>query len=395
MKGNRFIGIMLAIALLLTAAGCAGDKDAVYVQSVAELTGMGSVIAGDRFAGVVVAENVTEIRKDGDKTVDSLLVSVGDSVTKGQKLFSYDTDDLQYRLDKQKLELEQLSASIANYKAQIAELEQEKQGVSGSSLLQYTVQIQSLQLELKEAEISQKSKQDEITQSEAYIQDAFVISPVDGQIQSIRNSDAGGGENEPFIVIQQTGSLRIMGTLGELQRGAIQEGARIKIEARSEDPQVWYGTVSKVNYETPMAENNDDMNMGIVGDPTTTASKYPFYVTPENADGLILGQHVYLSVSLSSEDTAAPKLNACYLIFEEDGGTYVWADKGGKLEKRAVTIGEYDESTDSYEIAEGLSLDDYIAFPGTDLCVAGAKTTKVASVEEDPISDNIGEGMAE
>lgn len=43
---------------------------------------------------------------------------------------------------------------------------------------------------------------------------------------------------------------------------------------------------------------------------------------------------------------------------------YVWADNGsGKLEKRAVVLGEYDEILDKYEILSGLTEDDLIAWP--------------------------------
>ena len=40
------------------------------------------------------------------------------------------------------------------------------------------------------------------------------------------------------------------------------------------------------------------------------------------------------------------------------------ADNGkGKLEKRTVELGEYDEGMDMYEIKSGLALDDMIAWP--------------------------------
>ena len=41
-----------------------------------------------------------------------------------------------------------------------------------------------------------------------------------------------------------------------------------------------------------------------------------------------------------------------------------WADNGkGKLEKRTVELGEYDEGMDLYEITSGLELTDSIAWP--------------------------------
>ena len=76
-------------------AACGESGTAVYVQSVAELSGLGGIAPGDRFAGIVVSENVAEVDRDSDKTIKELLVKAGDDVTEGQILFSYDTDQLQ------------------------------------------------------------------------------------------------------------------------------------------------------------------------------------------------------------------------------------------------------------------------------------------------------------
>ena len=107
MNGKKILAALLALTLALSAAGCGDDGSGVYVQSVAELSNLGGIAPGDRFAGIVVSENVCEIRKDEDKTVAELLVKEGDDVKEGDVLFSYDTDQLQLSLDKQRLELEQ------------------------------------------------------------------------------------------------------------------------------------------------------------------------------------------------------------------------------------------------------------------------------------------------
>ena len=116
----RWAAAVLCAVLALSA--CGEQEQAVYVQSVAELAGLGGIAPGDRFAGMVVSENVAQIQKDPDMTVEELLVREGDDVTEGQPLFSYDMEELQLTLDKQKLELEQLLASIESYKEQIEQL---------------------------------------------------------------------------------------------------------------------------------------------------------------------------------------------------------------------------------------------------------------------------------
>jgi HlyD family secretion protein len=49
---------------------------------------------------------------------------------------------------------------------------------------------------------------------------------------------------------------------------------------------------------------------------------------------------------------------------EEDGHAYVWlANESNLIEKHEVTLGEYDEDLSKYEILDGLTQDDYIAYP--------------------------------
>ena len=185
MKLKKTISLLLALCMALGLAACGNSGNAVYVQSVKALAGYGGIAPGDRFAGIVVSEHVAEIQKDSDKTVGELLVREGDDVTEGQALFHYDTDQLQLALDKQKLELEQLQASIENYTDQIADLEKARDRVGEASKLQYTIEIQSLQVDLKEAELNLKTKESEVSQSENILENATVVSPVTGRVQSI------------------------------------------------------------------------------------------------------------------------------------------------------------------------------------------------------------------
>lgn len=57
-------------------------------------------------------------------------------------------------------------------------------------------------------------------------------------------------------------------------------------------------------------------------------------------------------------------------------------------------MGEHDEATDTYDVLDGLTLDDYIAFPDEQLCHNGAPTTHemTASENADTPMDNMGEG---
>ena len=371
---KKWMVFLLTVCLLLS--GCGKGADAVYVQSVEALSNMGGIAPGDHFLGMVVSEHVTEIKKDSDKAVKELLVKEGDDVKKDQELFGYDTDELQLNYDKKCLELDQLKASIESYKTQIRQLENERAGVGGAEKLRYTLEIQSTQLDMKEAELKIKTKETEVEQAALLLENSTVVSPVDGRVQDINeNGTNNQGEPAAYITIQEVGSYRVKGVLGELQRGGIQEGDRVTLVSRTDETAVWSGTVALVDYENPSQGSDMDRYYGMSTDEMTASSKYPFYVDLDSTEGLMLGQHLYICLETEEGQPAGIPISSAFLCYEEDGSAFVWAENRGKLEKRPVTLGEYNPMTDAQEILSGISLEDYLAFPDEN-CREGVSTTQ-------------------
>ena len=293
----------LVCALCLTLAGCGSSGTAVYVQSVERLAAMGGIAPGNRFLGLVVSEHTAEVTRDADKTIAELLVKEGDDVKEGQPLFSYDTEELQLNLDKKNLELEQLKSSIETYKEKIKTLERERSGLSGTAKLQYTVEIQSAQVDQKEAELKLKTKEEEVKKAQELLDNSTVGSPITGRVQKINENDTTGADGRPaaYITIQQSGSYRVKGVLGELQRGSLKEGDRVKMVALTDETAVWMGTVTLVDYENPSQGSDTDSYYGMSSDEMTSASKYPFYVELDSTEGLMLGQHLYIELDTGKD----------------------------------------------------------------------------------------------
>ena len=109
--------------------------------------------------------------------------------------------------------------------------------------------------------------------------------------------------------------------------------------------------------------------MSSASDDQTSSSTYPFYVNLDSSEGLMLGQHVYIEPDEGQDEKKSGIwLNDYFIVDADTDSPYVWIANGqNKLEKRDVILGQYDEDLGEYEIADGLSEKDKIAFPTDEL----------------------------
>ena len=103
----------------------------------------------------------------------------------------------------------------------------------------------------------------------------------------------------------------------------------------------------------------------------------------ENTDGLILGQHVYLELAAEEGEVSGVPISMAFICYEEDGTAYVWAEHRNRLEKRTVTLGEMNDMMGTVEVLDGLTENDYVAFPDPELCREGVSTTHSQITEEE------------
>lgn len=386
----------LALALLGGMVGCSSKLPAVYVQSVSQIMGYGTMGESNVCAGVVTAQNEVKIERDESRKVAELKVEVGQSVSAGDVLFVYDTDEIKLTIDKAELEIEQLKNAVKDYSEQITQLEKDKKKAPESEQLSYTVRIQSLETDKKETEYNISVKERDLASLKANAGNGEITAPIDGKIKAINENggyDEMTGQPLPYITVIQSGAYRVKGKVNEMNIGEFYVGQAVILRSRVDATQTWTGTIAQIDTAPEDANDNGMMYYGYgMSDEMTSTSSYPFYVDLDTVDGLLLGQHVYIEPNNGQTEQAdGISLYAEYVLGSEEEGYYVWAaNDENEIEKRTVTVGSYDEMLNCYEITDGLTLEDRIAFPDESV-QAGAPITDTMpepSEEEEPMDSD-------
>lgn len=344
----------------------------------------------NRYSGVVVAQNTIKIKKNTEQKVKDIYVEKGQSVTKGQKLFEYDTTESKNKVEQEKLEIEKMRTNIENSQKQIQILtEQRNQNPADTSI---TIEIQTLENDIKQTEYNIKTKNIEIDTLNKQIKKSVVTSEIDGIIQEIKNyyKEISNGmqntEDDTFMSIMQKGEYRIKGLVNEQNVMMFTTGQKVIIRSRIDENQTWTGTIENVDTSNPESDNNQNF-VFYNSNQMTTSSKYPFYITLDQKEGLMMGQHVYIEFDYGQEKNKEGLWIPSSFIFEENGEKYIWtASAKDKLEKRNIKTGEVDENLLETQILEGLSEDDYIVEPKESLS-EGMKVDKYDNPEDIPIEE--------
>lgn len=418
---KKKVAVFVGVVVLLAAIGGAGyyyrdqimemvpflnfarSDDRVYVEKVGKIMNQFYGVA-NRYNGVVEAQDTYDVNVDTERTIKEVLVSVGDTVEVGQQLVIYDTQEIEMQKRQAELELQSMQNEIATYRKQIEVLKKERDTVAEADKFSYTTEIQSLENSIEQSNFDLESKQLEIDKYQEQITDSMVVSKNSGIVRTINESGFDdNGNSVAFMTVQQAGGYRIKGSISEQNVWNVEEGQTVIIHSRVNADVTWDGVITKIDRESTMSGNNNG-NMGYDSyEGAESATKYPFYVEVQSQNDLMLGQHVYMELDEGQqEEKEGLWLYSYYIVFEDDEAAenvfddydttemtemlelpemtesidtdstetvpvrkaYVWAaNEKNRIEKRYVTLGQYDAELDEYEILDGLTEEDYIAWP--------------------------------
>lgn len=251
----------------------------------------------NRFSGVVESPKTWSVNRNTDYEIEEVCVKAGDQVKEGDTLFKYNAEKLDADLKQAEIDLERAQNELDSSKKNYDLLNQAFEKAKEYERTDLEIRLQEAELNIQTKELEIEAKNAEIEKKKEDISHAEVKSELDGVVKNVNeNGGTGAGEDSAFITIMQVGSYRIKGTVNELNIADINEGDIVIAHSRSDETQTWRGTVESIDPDNP--EKNQDTYESSENQST----KYPFYVTLENSEGLMLGQHVYLEVEQETEE---------------------------------------------------------------------------------------------
>ena len=210
-------------------------------------------------------------------------------------------------------------------------------------------EIKELKLDIRDSELSVK-------QTQRKLDDATVKATINGVVKSVGDPKVGQVEGEAFLTVTSNKGMYIKGTISEMDLGTVKVGSAITGTAQESGTPI----SAEITEISQYPSRSDSFYGG--GDGNPNSSNYPFTAYIEDSDNLINREYVNLQIEGNSDSTSSIYLPKA-LIRTENGQSYVYIEgENKKLKKQYVRTGQTLYST-YIEVKEGLTEEDWIAFP--------------------------------
>jgi HlyD family secretion protein len=355
--------ILVAALLIIAVAGGAIAANLKSQNNLQFATIVKPKLNGkDTLRGIVAASNSETLYLDPSKgKIQTVFVKEGQDVKKGEKLFEYDTTNLDNQLNENAMNqrMDQLDSEAAQ--KEIDSLQKEISALKAQASIdtEMTLSRQEAEQESKKelADLNLEKTKMEQEALEKQKQSLTIYSNIDGTVGNINfvdaaQQDASTSKNQiQIMTIYSHGPYQIQGTLTELQKNEIKSGLTIKVNAEAVPNQTWTGHMLAVS-DYPTSDASDSVKGK---DPQSSGqiSTYEFNAQLDQSGNLFPGYHVNIHVELPFVINI-PRSS----VVKNGDAAYVYVAEKGMLKKRAVSVEVQDKKT--YRVLEGLQQGDTI-----------------------------------
>lgn len=345
------VAVVGCICLMLFTA-CGGDKKAtprgavkVTVQAAAEKA---DTVAA-QYSGTIEAATETPLSFSVPGTVKRVFVKVGDGVKRGQVVAELDATSLQN-----------------SYDFALAQLEEAKDAYKRLKMLHDAKAL----AEIKWVEMQSKLKQAEAAAGIARraLQDAKITAPFSGVVsQKLVDDGQTAAPGVPVITLLTSNELKVKMGVAENQIGNIRLGDRARVSSDA---------LGQGTYGAKVVEK------GVQADPLTRSYTVKLLLD-DAAKGMLPGMICtveMLDASKGATPTAESYSDAQItlpvgaVLLSNDNRNFVWLAKGGKAQRRFITVGEMTPA--GLTVTKGLERGDSVIVAGQQKVSEGTKIEK-------------------
>ena len=225
-------------------------------------------------------------------------------------------------------------------------------------------EIKTTELDIKEADLK-------IQKVEQELQGETVCSTVNGVVKKVGDPAKGEIDGEPFIVVESSGGVYIKGVVSEALLEKVQPGQMVTGMAYE----------SGTFFEAEVKEVSPYPSSGYQNYSNRELTYYPFTAYIADSTGLKDNEMVSMDLPADEGGMTGIFIGKEY-IRSKDGEDFVYKEgKNGKLQKQVVRTGQTFYGS-TVEIKEGLTMEDYVAFPYGKKVKEGAKVKRASLADE-------------
>lgn len=225
--------------------------------------------------------------------------------------------------------------------------------LSGYTAAQLATAIRDKKQEIKKLNLDLRKAQMKLSEDQASLNDGIVYAKRDGIVRKVSDPANPPQDGSAFLEVASGTGLYVSGFVSELMLDKVNIGDTVSGYSWN-DGETYTATITSIDsYPTSNGYYNGSGNPNV--------SYYGFEAYIENSSKLSSGDYLDLTIGGSSDDSSSIWISRAYV--RKDGKDYyVMKEENGKLKKQVVQIGSiaYGEYM---EILDGITMDDYLAFP--------------------------------
>ncbi len=232
---------------------------------------------------------------------------------------------------------------------------------------------------LKEQDLTVRVTAHQLDQMRNTAEDGTIKAKVSGTVVKLQDVD-NFNNTQPFLTVSATDEYQVVCNIGELDLGRVKVGDSVSLNCWEKGIDA-EGTIASMD-DKPVEKENDYYYFG-----NSNVSFYPMVVSVDKSSGLEIGASVSATINPTSSGGDTFYVSKM-LVRKDRKGYYVMKLDDKDLTKKVYVKAGKSLYGEYIEIKEGVSQEDYLAFPYGKGAKEGVKCEKI-----DTFESTLGGGM--